>query len=444
MLWAALLPDALPPDLSRRTEVLDGWATWGLQYSPRVAVVEACSVVMEVEASTRLFGGKRKLVEQVRSEAEQLGELSLSWAPTSLAALSLARCGIRNGFAKPLQDLLDTLPFNVVSAVGRHAPTLARLGCRTLGDVRKLPRGGLSRRFDAELLAALDTAYGLRPDSYAWKVLPEQFHARQELLSRVEVAPAILFGARRLLIQMCGWLAARRCGVTAFTLKWCHDVMRAKSAGDGGELMVRTATATRNVEHLSRLLAEQLAKVELLAPVGDLELIANEVHSFEERSASLLPDAERTGESLVLVLERIAARLGPEKVLRPVTVEDHRLEWAQQWQPADQVQPKGLPQPRGLPQPTFLLDPPLKLAVKGSFPLYQGRLQLLSGPHRVEGGWWHRLPQRDGQGDSQVVAQTVYRDYWVALSEHAGVLWVFQTRLAEEATASWFLHGTFA
>jgi protein ImuB len=439
MLWAALLPDDAPSDPSRRTEVLDGLATWGLQFSPRVAVIEACGVVMEVEASARLFGGKRKLVEQVRAEAEQLGVSSLSWAPTSLAALALARCGVRNGFVKPLQDTLDALPLGTLTAVATHEATLARLGCKTLGDVRALPRGGLSRRFDKELLAAMDTAYGLRPDSHRWKTMPDEFHAKLELMSRVEVAPAILFGARRLLLQMCGWLAGRRSGVTAFTLKWCHDVMRARTAGDGGELTIRTATATRNLEHLSRLLAENLAKVELLAPVGDLELIATEVHDFHEVSDSLLPDAERNGESLALVLERIAARLGPEKVLRPVMVEDHRVEWAVHWQPAPQPQPRQLPEPRGLPQPTFVLDRPLKLAIRGQFPMYQGPLKLLSGPHRVEGGWWHRVKKDDTE-----VAQTVYRDYWVALSEHAGVLWVFQTRLADERSASWFLQGTFA
>jgi protein ImuB len=36
----------------------------------------------------------------------------------------------------------------------------------------------------------------------------------------------------------------------------------------------------------------------------------------------------------------------------------------------------------------------------------------------------------------------VARDYWVALSAHAGLLWVFQTRL-DEAPA-WYLHGHFA
>lgn len=39
--------------------------------------------------------------------------------------------------------------------------------------------------------------------------------------------------------------------------------------------------------------------------------------------------------------------------------------------------------------------------------------------------------------------RNVARDYWVALSEHAGVLWVFQTRLANDQ-AEWFLLGTFA
>jgi hypothetical protein len=52
--------------------------------------------------------------------------------------------------------------------------------------------------------------------------------------------------------------------------------MRSKTAGDGGELTVRTARPTRDIEHLTRLLAERLDKVQLLAPVGDLELIAAE------------------------------------------------------------------------------------------------------------------------------------------------------------------------
>ena len=53
--------------------------------------------------------------------------------------------------------------------------------------------------------------------------------------------------------------------------------------------------------------------------------------------------------------------------------------------------------------------------------MYQGPLQLVVGPHRVEGGWWHRI--EDAEGSQSI--QNVQRDYWVATSQHAGILWVF-------------------
>jgi protein ImuB len=316
---------------------------------------------------------------------------------------------------------------------------LARLGCRTLADVRKLPRGGLARRFGAALLAALDRAYGERPDEYRWLTLPETFRARLELMSRVEAAPAMLFGARRLLLQLCGWLAARRGGVRAYTLEWRHDAMRSRAAGDGGSITVRTAETTRDIDHLSRLLAEHLAHVTLSAPVAELQLTADEVLPMEEKSAALLPDPGQDHESLSRVLERIAARLGGGNVLRPRLAQDHRMEWMVNWYPADTC-PVRHPAPApDIPQPSFALPSPLRLVTQGDRPLHEGPLTLLSGPHRIEGGWWHRLP--DATGHMQ--EQTALRDYYVALSEHAGVLWVFQTRL-QGNQAAWFLHGIFA
>jgi protein ImuB len=85
-----------------------------------------------------------------------------------------------------------------------------------------------------------------------------------------------------------------------------------------------------------------------------------------------------------------------------------------------------------------VLPEPLRLATRDHRPLYQGVLHLLTGPHRVEGGWWHRVETEAGQANLHV-----QRDYWVALSEHAGVLWIYQERLADDDTA-WYLHGLFA
>ena len=434
MLWSALLLPPADGTPSPTDDALRALAIWALNFTPRVAIGDG-AVFMEVEASTRLFGGKRALRDRVVAESQELGASSIAWAPNSLAALALARAGIENGFKKPLEAMLDGLPMLTLSAAMPHQLTLAHIGCRTLGDIRRLPRGGISRRFDKGLLRAMDQAYGLQPEAHAWVVVPDSFHARLELMFRVDLAPAMLFGARRLLLQMTGWLAARHCGTTAFTLKWAHDTMRAKDAGEGGELTVRTAEPSRDIEHLCRLLAENLVKVEMLAPAGDLELIALDVQPLREASGSLLPDSVRDGESLHLVLERLAARLGPDRVLRPVMTADHRPEWMCHWQAAPEPLPRKLAPSTAMPQPTFVLAVPLKLAVRGNRPVFQGELKLLVGPQRVEGGWWDR-------DAADQASRNVARDYWVALSEHAGVLWIYQTRMDDET--AWFLHGNFA
>ncbi len=441
MYWAALLTSTA----CKPTACSDagGVALWALQFTPRVALLES-AVLLEVEQSLRLFGGQERVHAAVEAGAAELGVSALAWAPTSLAALACARMGITDGFSGPLHKVLDPLPYACVDAVRLHSPTLARLGCTTLADVRQLPRGGLSRRFDAQLLAALDQAYGLRPEAYPWVTVPDTFAARLELPGRVDNAVGLMFGARRLLLQMGGWLAARHCGVSAFTLHWGHDVMRARDAGPGAELTVRTAQPTQNVEHLSRLLSEHLAKVTLLAPAADLRLTAVEVAPMVEQSRSLIADARASGESIALVLERIAARLGKNRVLRPVLSEDTRMEWTNHWQAADAKPPSTPVRLVPGPQPTWIFKKPLRLDVQAECPLYQGPLQMLLGPQRVEGGWWHRVLDENGQERHLHVA----RDYWVARSPYAGVLWIYQERLAPDAQegkrASWYLHGIFA
>lgn len=437
MHWAALLTDTAC-DSSQRIDPF-GLAVWALQFTPRVAQ-KGTTVWLEVAQSMRLFGGEDPLHLLVETGATELGVRALAWAPTSLAALACARMGIRDGFAAPLSQVLDPLPIESIDAVKTHQATLARLGCQTLADVRKLPRGGISRRFDSQLLLALDQAYGLRPESYPWVTLPETFSAKLELPGRVDTAPALMFGARRLLLQMGGWLSARQCGVTAFTLHWCHDAMRDRDAGEGGDITVRTAQPTRNVDHLNRLLGENLAKVQLLAPAGELVLSATEVTPFIEENRSLLPDARTTGEAVDQVLERIEARLGKKRVLRPVLVEDTRLAWMAHWQLMNANRPATRVRQVPGPQPTWILKNPLKLDVRDDCPLYQGSLQLLLGPERIEGGWWHRIKDAEGGQLSLQVA----RDYWVALSQHAGALWIFQQRLPRDNAASWYLHGIFA
>lgn len=438
--WLALIPKSSSlvstdaPGGSQQQAI--GW--WALQFTPRVTLCED-AVLLELAASERLFGGKAALRKRILKEAEPFDCAARAWAPTGMGALALARGGVRNGFAGPLQDLLDALPLRTMSRVAAERPLLARLGCRTLGEVRRLPRAGLSRRCAPEVLKALDQAYGEETECHLWLELPERFDARLELPGRTESVAALMQGARHLLTQMAGWLAARHAGIRHFTLHWHHDGQRARAAGPGGELTIHTAEATRDVEYLGRLLHERLNRTGLKAPVSDLVLCAPEPESLTAGNASLLLEASLQREPLHRLLERLSARLGPEHVRRPQLVADHRLEAMQIWHPATAFQPSttattGVPV---LPQPSWILPEPLPLAVHQEKPVYGGVLELLTGPHRMEGGWWDQR-ELDGR-----VIGDLTRDYYVALSPQAGLLWIYRHRVVRQGD-NWFLHGVFA
>jgi protein ImuB len=433
--WLALLtPQASGADAQQRAL---GW--WALQFTPRVALLEE-AVVAEVHASQRLFGGERALRERVCREAIALGCTQVAWAGNSLAALALARCGVLDGFGAALPSLLDALPLRALSAVVAQAPTLTRLGCRTLGEVRALPRGGLSRRFGKSLMATLDQAYGLRPQVHEWLELPEVFDVRLELPERVELAPAFMVGAHRLLTQMSGWLAARHAGVTSFTLAWQYESHRGRDVPAGEAITIRTADPTRQVDHIARLLSENLAKVTLAAAVDTLRLHADEVVPLPDHNGSLLPDKAQQGDSLQQLLERLSARLGDDKVVVPSCYADHRPEHVQTWLAAHVRDHREKQSRQGQlnesPQPTWLLAQPVLLAVRGERPLYQGALQFLAGPYRIESGWW------DGSAQANEHVTHAARDYFVVASERAGVLWIFRERMGL-ASFGWYLHGVF-
>jgi len=426
MHWLALLPQPTSCTHDDTGAQLQATAWLALQFTPRVARLEEV-VVLEAEASLRLFGGPGRLIERLHASAAAAG-LALStspWADTSLAALALLRADAAPGTP------LDALPLPAVSAVVAQRPMLERLGCRRLGDVRRLPRAALARRFGPALLRSLDEAYGDAPEAHEWQLLPEHFEARLELPFRVEQAPALHHHALALLRQLCAWLAARHAGVHGFTLAWHYDAMRPRDSASSGQLRLHTAEATRDFAHLARLLGEHLALVQLDAPAGELRLEAGQACALHEHSDSLLADAQsgRPREALSLLLERLSVRLGPEQVRCARLVEDHRLDAMQDWGAWAQAPARPTPRraPPG-PQPSWLLDPPLRLDTRNEQPLHHGPLLHIAGPHRVEGGWWAGAGQQ--------------RDYHLYFGASCGLVWLYRERLGE-AEPGWFLHGVF-
>lgn len=455
MHWIALRPQlesALPEPyhsfqvLSDPTLAL-GW--WALQYTPKVAQV-ANALVLEVSASERLWGGVKQLLQHIHASNKPVPHVQYARGTTSLIAIArLSDRGL-------VRTQPDELPLQSLAAAQPHLATLERIGCTCWGQLRALPRSGVARRFGAPLLDALDRAYGLKPEIYPWLVLPEVFDATLELGTQVEAAPALMFGARRLLGSLKVWLQLRQSGVLAIELMWTMDARR--NTATQGQLIVRSAEPTSDMAHLQRLLGEHLTKVTLPSPVLYLRLRSLEVQKMAGESASLLVEDQRRGDCLQQLLERLGARLGAQQVLQMQVCADHRPERMQRWQPAlsaaklmaaceNSLVARGLKDDKLWPDqqaaalyPSWLLATPLKLAQYKDRPLYQGPLTLLTGPQRLEVAWW------DGAG-------CTLRDYYLARSEQAGLLWVYRERLVGSEDAeprvgvndlAWYLHGIFA
>jgi protein ImuB len=445
MHWIALRPKSEAPTLALEeaplVDVCTALAWWALQFTPLVARVDD-ALVLEVSGSERLFGGREALMALIFKSNRPLAPVDVAQGATSLVALGRLWSATEDRLCPPM----EALPLSALAAARPHLPTLVRLGLRSWGQLRALPRGGLARRFGAELVDALDRAYGERSEVYPWLTLPEVFDARLELTASVDTAPAMLFGARRLLAQLLVWLRARQRGVLALELLWELDARRSNALhvdahhrGDQqGRLELRTAQATQDMAHLQRLLGEQLARVTLPAPVLYLRLRTLQTQALSGESWSLLPEDQRKGDSLHQMLERLSARLGKAQVLCARPNADHVPERMQDWQPWTdaKVDAGATIHPEAALLPTWLLAKPQRLTVQQGSPQYHGPLTLLNGPQRLESGWLEGAP--------------VLRDYFVAHSALAGLVWVYADRMQErssnapDAAVGWYLHGLFA
>lgn len=427
MYWIALQ--------ASRNEDATAWAWRCLQFTPRVAFVDE-AILLEAGASERLFGGRRSLLRALLKGQPEL-ECD-GWASGATSLVALAKLRVKRQGAELPDALPEGLPLAHFTAARPHLPTLERIGCTTLGQLRGLPRAGLGRRFGAELLQAMDAAFGQRPERYSWIALPASFDQKLELQSLATSAPDLLFTAQHLLTRLQMWLQARNLGALAVELEWTLDLRKldGKPLPPTEKIALRTAQATQDMKHLRRLASEQLARSSLSAPANQLRLRTLETTPWGGLTTSLLPEDNRPGEKLHQLVERLSVRLGEKNVTLPQAVQDHRPECMQQWLPARTAGASAAIEQAGGDAllPPWLLREPLRLQVKGDKPCYQGPLQLLTRARRLEAAWW------DAQRKEPAV-----RDYFIARSASAGLLWVFRERLAaEQERAQWFLHGVYA
>ncbi|ALK31993.1 Y-family DNA polymerase [Burkholderia plantarii] len=431
-----LAPDThlVERDLAREADALRAVALALLRFSPSVALDEEATLIVDVGASLRLFGGLPALCRQVGAALAALGYAArIGAAPTGRGAWLLARGrpgrGRRRRVAREasLRRVLDALPCVLMPAARPYAGWLDGLGCATLADLRRLPRAGLQRRCGPGLLEALDRAYGELPEPFAWLPIPPEFDARLELPERVEHAEAVLFVARRLVAQLGGWLAARQLSLAALRFDLEHE--RGRCAVPPTSVELAFAEPTRDELHCLRVLGERLARAELPAAVLAVRLVATRVESVAPPPVDLFPEPGRTREARARLVELLSARLGADNVLCAAPGADHRPEAANRWLPSHAPAGRRPEAPAAAPRPAWLLAEPIALAMRENRPCHRTPLRLMSTAERVEGGWF------DGQ--------VVLRDYYVAQDDDGACYWIYMDRDRRHSEPRWFLHGLF-
>lgn len=439
-------------DAGRDAQALQAVVHAALAFTPAVTADGAATVLLEVAASLRYFGGPDALLARLRQALQPLGHrMQVATAPTALGAALLARWrddlentsggGPHRHDLAALQLLLDAAPVWLLGPGREHWEALQGMGLRQLGDLRHLPRAGLARRFGEDLLDDLDRARGLRPDPRTWLAAPERFDARVELAMRADHAEQVLHGAAVLLARLVAWAQARHARVQAFVVQMQHEPRHRAEAVTPPvtALRIELAEPAADIAHLQALLRERLARVQLAAPTLALRLQCHEVVQQPPPNAELFPTRQSEQLGWLRLLERLRARLGDEQVLQLQTVADHRPERASRAVPVGSGMvaappPTAAAAGSDLPwsRPAWLLPEPQPLADRQAMPWFEGRpLQLLAGPERIETGWW------DGG--------LATRDYFIAQAADGALLWVYRARLpvADEDQPLWFLQGWF-
>jgi len=443
-------------DRERDARALEPVAHAALAFTPAVVVppAEAAdaaphTVLLEVAASLRFFGGRAKLLQRLESALARLGHrVHMALAPNAQGAALLARAQPRMHCPDlvALAVALDTVPVWLLGPGREHWDALQGMGLRTIGDLRSLPRAGLARRFGDALLLELDRALGLEPDPRTPIALPSAFESRLELFARADSAEQLLHGAGVLVDRLLLWLAAQHAFLRRCTLEMRHET-RWRARSDTPRvtcLELALAEPSRDRAHLIALLSERLDRLVLPAPTLDLVLRADDVVQRAAPNAELFGTAQGAHEGLVQLIERLQARLGSEHVQRLEPVHDHRPEQAScvvsaaatapaMVNPQKRRAPGPPPARTPTPRPVWILPQPQRVSERHDRPLLDGEpLHLVSGPERIEAGWW----------DTSLAE----RDYFIAQAADGALVWIYRARLplsvAEDAQG-WFMQGRF-
>ncbi len=420
-LWSEL--KLLARDTEAEARSLTGLCAWAEQFTPIVNPVPPIAdapagLRLEIGASLTLFGGASPLATQIQESLSGLGySHSVATAPNPSAAwlLALTASNTRITDRRQLAAALSPLPLAVLGMTEKALTRLHGIGVRNLGQCRQLPRGGLARRLGPELLDQLDRAFGDRPDPVELHTPADEFKRQLFLPGEVGEREALLFAVRRLLQELGGQLSARAKAVQGLVLRLTHVV------GPDTRVDLALSHPSLDMRECLALLAVRLESIVLDRPVVEIGVEIDHTARADLPQMDLFESKLAPDEQWRQVVQRLQVKLGAKSVTALHVEPDYRPERAWGYGHGEDIE--ACAQKR----PLWLLEAPQRLSSKAGRPLLKGALSIVSGPERIESGWW------DGND--------VRRDYFIVENGTGQRFWVYH---GPSHPRRWYLHGIFA
>lgn len=392
----------------------------GHGFTPTVSIESPGSLLLEVEGSMHLFGGDAGIRIKARDTYNAAGVFALTAISTnSQSALWLAHAGVEISVtdAEQLRSVLGRLPVQAIAWTREQHDAFNRLGIRQLGELLRLPREGLAKRFGKGFLDTLDRALGHRPDPRLQYNVPKTCSLTRELPGEFIQVDHMLPYVDAMVEDLCQQLRGHDAAVNRLKLKFQHWHQ------DPTAVVIGSAIPYRETGCWLELVHGRLGNLMLPAPVHEIELHTGRFMPYTAVNNDFVGDRPSAENSMQRLVDLLRSRIGRKAVSGITVTPDAR--------PADawaSVEPGvATKDPRvGPDRPLYVLPEPEPLgACSSGKPRYNGAtLSLVGGPERIEGGWW--------------AEETWIRDYYQATSTRGERVWVFREG------KQWFLHGMFS
>lgn len=311
---------------------------------------------------------------------------------------------------------LAPLPLGVLPLPGEDVRWLAKLGVRTITELRALPRRALASRLGARAAVVLALADGDDRAPLTPYVPPETPEEEASLEYGIEGTDALAFVAKALSDRLAARLAGRAVAASRLELVLSLDhAMLADGASRTDTLVAELPAPLSAAADLLAALRPKIERHALRAPVLGVKLRAPSLVHKPAAALSLFEPQPKAERALPRLVAELAADLGPEAV--------GRLALGDAWSPEDRsrfvrldagaraARPGKEKKRRHLvssvPEPTRVLAEPV--------PIPREAITIVRHLTRLEAvEWWRRLP---GEGPKKGV------DYVYAWTED-GAAWV--------------------